>query len=67
MSMLHWEILSLTDRGIPIGHLEKRGRARVNNHFNQSLNQKVEMRKDRRARIKVFFQILKIRLSEALF
>jgi hypothetical protein len=31
--MLLWEILSLTDRGIPIGHLEKRRRARVNNHF----------------------------------
>jgi hypothetical protein len=31
--MLHWEILSLTDRGIPIGHLEKRMRARVNNHL----------------------------------
>jgi hypothetical protein len=31
--MLHWEILSLTDQGIPIGHLEKRRRARVNNHF----------------------------------
>jgi hypothetical protein len=31
--MLHWEILSLTDQGIPIGHLEKRRRARVNNYF----------------------------------
>jgi hypothetical protein len=31
--MLHWEILSLTDRGIPIGLLEKRMRARVNNYF----------------------------------
>jgi hypothetical protein len=31
--MLHWEILFPTDRGIPIGHLEKRRRARVNNHF----------------------------------
>jgi hypothetical protein len=31
--MLHWEILLPTDRGIPIGHLEKRRRARVNNHF----------------------------------
>jgi predicted transcriptional regulator len=32
--------------------------------LNQSLNWKVEMRKDRRARIKVFLQILKIRLRE---
>jgi hypothetical protein len=31
--MLHWEILLLTDRGIPIGHLEKRRGVRVNNHF----------------------------------
>jgi hypothetical protein len=31
--MLHWEILSMADRGIPIGHLEKRRRAGVNNHF----------------------------------
>jgi hypothetical protein len=31
--MLYWEILPLIDRGIPIGHLEKRRRARVNNHF----------------------------------
>jgi hypothetical protein len=31
--MLHWEILLQIDRGIPIGHLEKRKRARVNNHF----------------------------------
>jgi hypothetical protein len=30
--MFHWEILLLTYRGIPIGHLEKR-RERVNNHF----------------------------------
>jgi hypothetical protein len=30
--MLHWEILSLTDQGIPVD-LEKRRRARVNNHF----------------------------------
>jgi hypothetical protein len=31
--MLHWVILSLTDQGIPIGNLEKRRRARVNNYF----------------------------------
>jgi hypothetical protein len=31
--MPHWEILLLIDRGIPIGHLEKRRRARVNNYF----------------------------------
>jgi hypothetical protein len=31
--MLHWEILLLIDRRIPIGHLEKRRRARVSNHF----------------------------------
>jgi hypothetical protein len=31
--MLHWEILSATDREIPIGHLEKRRILRVNNHF----------------------------------
>jgi predicted transcriptional regulator len=35
--------------------------------LNQSLNWKAEMRKDRRARIKVFLQILKIRLREGLF
>jgi hypothetical protein len=31
--MLHWEIPSLIDQGVPIDHLEKRSRARVNNHF----------------------------------
>jgi hypothetical protein len=31
--MLHWEILSLTDRRVLLDHLEKRRRARVNNHF----------------------------------
>jgi hypothetical protein len=31
--MLHREILFLIDRGVPIRHLEKRRRARVNNHF----------------------------------
>jgi hypothetical protein len=31
--MLHWDILLLIDQGIPIGHLENIGRARVNNHF----------------------------------
>jgi hypothetical protein len=65
--MLHWEILSLTDRGVLIDHLEKKRRARVNIHFYQSLNWKAEMRKDRRARIKVFLQILKIRQREVLF
>jgi hypothetical protein len=38
--MLHWEILSLTDQGIPIGHLEKRMRARVNNHFESEFKAK---------------------------
>jgi hypothetical protein len=51
--MLHWENLSLMDRGIPIGHLEKK-RARVYNHFESEFKSKAEMRKDRRARIKVF-------------
>jgi hypothetical protein len=37
--MLHWEILSLTNRGIPIGHLEKR-RPRVNNHFESEFKSK---------------------------
>jgi hypothetical protein len=31
--MLHWEILLPTNQGISIGHLGKRRRARVNNHF----------------------------------
>jgi predicted transcriptional regulator len=35
--------------------------------LNQSLNWKAEMRKDRRPRIKVFLQILKIRLRGGLF
>jgi hypothetical protein len=38
--MLHWEILLLTDRGIPIGHLEKKMRARVNNHFKTEFKSK---------------------------
>jgi hypothetical protein len=43
--MLHREILSLTDGGIPIGHLEKRRRTRVNNHFESEL--KLESRDEK--------------------
>jgi hypothetical protein len=45
MYMLHREILSLTNRGIPIVHLEKRRRARVNNHF--ELEFKLESRDEK--------------------
>jgi hypothetical protein len=38
--MLHWEIILLIDRGIPIGHLEKRRRAGVNNHFESEFKSK---------------------------
>jgi hypothetical protein len=63
--MLHWEILLLTDRGIPIGHLEKRRRARVNKHFKSEFKSKSKDEKwIEEQGSKYFLEILKISLRE---
>jgi hypothetical protein len=53
--MLHREILSLIDRGIPIGHLEKRRRARVNNHFESEFKLKSRYDKGWKSKLQNIF------------
>jgi hypothetical protein len=65
--MLHREILSLIDHGIPIGHLEKRRSARVNNHFESEFKLKSRGERIEEQGSKYFLQILKIRLRKGLF